>query len=267
MEKHTSTFSQTIDYLMECMRLEARHSGGGFFIAVLVAILLGGLCWYAATQYTKLWNLHYTPTLTAQVLCGIAAVLTMLFTVAFISLDKGREIAVDHLNRWHRAINNDKKFQDETYAKVWYLVKKTGWERFGPTNPPPDQPHSTLPINDPRTRVFVGKYYADASVEHFRKTNPLLSRLIWPANAAVPVEAIRKDIDDFVSHKKGPNDWYYLGRGVDIAANLFQENLETQTPQVVSKTRWRITVLFLLVQLIPFGLIGYAAYEDLKTTT
>ncbi len=232
-----------------------------------MAILLGGLCWYAATQYTKLWNLHYTPTLTAHILCGVAAVLTMMFTIAFISLDKARDIAMDHVNRWHNQISRDKTFLDQTYASVWYLVQKTGWEHFDQRNPPPDQPHSTLPISDQRTRVFVGKYYADASVEHFRKTNPLLSRMIWPGNAAVPVEAIRKDMNEFFSVKRGPNETYHLNRGVDIAANLFRENLETQTPQVVSKTRWRITVLFLLVQLIPFGLIGYAAYEDLKTTT
>ena len=49
-------------------------------------------------------------------------------------------------------------------------------------------------------------------------------------------------------------------------AGLFQANLEAQTPKVVTKAwRW-ITVLFLLVQMIPFGLIGYAAYADLKST-
>ena len=256
-----------MDYLLECIRLEARHSARGFFLAVLIAIALGGLCWYAATQYTKLWNLRYTPTLTAHVLCAIAAVLTMLFTISFISLNYARDIAMDHVNRWHRAISVDRQFLNDTYASVWYAVKKMGLEHFDQRNPPPDQPHSTLPISDQRTRVFVGKFYADASVDHFRRTNPLLSRMIWPANAAVPVEAIRKDMNEFFSVKRGPDETYHLNRGVDIAANLFRENLETQAPQVVTKTRWRITLLFLLVQLIPFGLIGYAAYEDLKYTT
>ena len=54
---------------------------------------------------------------------------------------------------------------------------------------------------------------------------------------------------------------------VNITAGLFQKNLESQTHKVVTLAcRW-ITLLFLAVQLIPFVLIGYAAYKDLKTHT
>jgi hypothetical protein len=267
MEKHTSTFSQALDYVMECVRLSARHSPGGFFLTVIVAILLGGLCWYAATQYTKLWNLRYTPTLVAHVLCGIAAVLTMLFTIAFASLDYAKDIALDHVNRWNRAINRDDKFLNDTYVGVYYAVKGQGVEHFDQRNPPPNDPHSTIPMNSQQTRVFVGKFYADAAVTHFRKTNPLLSRMIWPGNASVPVEVIHQDMNNFFNTHHDPKDHYNLNHGVDIAADLFRKNLVTQTPEVVTKTRWRISLLFILVQLIPFGLIGYAAYEDLKYTT
>jgi hypothetical protein len=267
MEKHTSAFSQALGYVVECMRLEAKHSAGGFFLTVIVAVLLGGLCWYAATQYTKLWNLRYTPTMAAHVLCAFAAVLTTLFTVAFVSLDYAKNIALDHVNAWHKAINADTKFLNDTYVDVYYAVKKQGVEQFTARNPPPDQPNSSIPMNHDETQVFVGKFYADAAVNHFRKTNPVLSRLIWPGNEAVPVELIHKDMSTFFSTKRDPKANYNLNHGLDIAADLFRKNLETQAPQVVTKTRWRITLLFLMVQLIPFGLIGYAAYQDLKYTT
>ena len=267
MEKHTSAFSQAMDYVVECIRLEAQHSAAGFMLLVVIAILLGGLCWYAATQYTKLWNLRYTPTPAAHSLCAIAAVLTMLFTVAFVSLDYAKKIATDHVNSWHKAIRTDRKFLNDTYVGVYYAVKNQGVERFDQRNPPPEDPKSSIPMNTDQTRVFVGKYYADASVKHFRRTNPLLSRLIWPGNEGVPVEVIHQDMNTFFDSHRGQKVNYNLNHGVDIAADMFRKNLETQAPEVVTKTRWRITFLFLLVQLIPFGLIGYSAYEDLKYTT
>ena len=54
---------------------------------------------------------------------------------------------------------------------------------------------------------------------------------------------------------------------MDITADLFKKNLESQTHKVVTLARRWITLLFLAVQLIPFGLIGYAAFRDLRTHT
>src|SRR6266851_5706293 len=174
MEKHTSTFSQAMDYLVECMRHEARHSASGFFLTVAIALVLGGLCWFLATQYTKLWNLRYQATFTLHILCAIAAVMTMLFTIAFVSLDYAKDIARDQLAEWHKAIKSDRKFLNATYADAYYRVKKLGWERFEARHLPPSDPNTSMPLTQQRTFVFVGKLYADASLLNFRKTHPFL---------------------------------------------------------------------------------------------
>lgn len=269
MEKHTSTFSQAMDYLLECMRHTARHSASSFFLTVAIALVLGGLCWFLATQYTKLWNLRYNATFTLHILCAIAAGMTVLFTIAFVSLDYAKEIAREQLAEWHRTIKSDRKFLNATYADAYYRVKNTGWERFDPVlDPPPSNPNTAMPLTRPQTMVFVGKLYADASLANFRKTNPFLSRIIMPGNAEVPAPVISADMNRFFAeHRSEKRPIYNMNRGVDIAADLFQRNLESQTPKVVTKARRWITVLFLLVQLIPFGLIGYSAYMDLHSTT
>lgn len=257
-----------MEYLVECMRMEARHSAGGFFLTVAIAFALGGLCWYAATQYTKLWNLRYNATVTLQVLCAIAAVLTLLFTIAFVSLNYATQIARDRVNAWHKTIKKDRKFLDDTYVKAYYSLKNSGLERFDARNPPPSQPGSTIPISTDKTKLFVGKLYADASLAHFRRTNRFLSQIIMPGNQDVPVPVIRDDMKAFfAAHRNERNPVYNLNHGVDITADLFQKNLESQTHKVVTLARRWITLLFLAVQLIPFGLIGYAAYRDLKTHT
>ena len=269
MENNTTAFSQAAAFLVECMRLEARRSASGFFLTVLVAIALGGLCWFAATQYTKLWNLRYNATLTLHTLCGIAALLTLVFTIAFVSLDYAKDVARDRLNRWYRTISTDRKFMNDTYVDCYNVVLRSGYERFDPTrNFPPSDPRSTMPITTQQTKILVGKLYADASLANFRRTNPYLSRVIMPGNQDVPASVILQDMNTFfAAHKAEKNPIYNLNHGVDIAANLFRQNLETQTPKVVSSARRWITALFLAVQIIPFGLIGLAAYQDLKTTT
>src|ERR1700730_2986153 len=101
MEKHTSTFSQVMDYLVQCMRHEAQ-SASGFFFTLAIALALGGLCWFLATQYTKLWNLRYNATFTLHILCAIAAGMTVLFTIAFVSLDYAKDIARNKVGEWHK---------------------------------------------------------------------------------------------------------------------------------------------------------------------
>jgi hypothetical protein len=79
---------------------------------------------------------------------------------------------------------------------------------------------------------------------------------------------ISADMNNFFAEHRGEkHPIYNLNHGVDIAADLFARNLESQTSKVVTKARRWITALFLLVQLIPFGLIGYSAYMDLQSTT
>lgn len=267
METHTSTFSQATEYLVECMRHEAGHSN--FFLTVLIALALGGLCWFLATQYTKLWNLRYNATFRLQILCAIAALLTVLFTIAFVSLDYAKEIARERLNQWHATIKSDRKFLNETFVRAYYEVKNRRLERFDPRlHPPPPSPNARVPLTNQRTMIFVGQLYADAALANFRKTNPFLSGIIMPANADVPAPIIAADINRFFAvHRGEKNPTYLLDNGVDMAAGLFASNLEAQTPKVVTKARRWITLLFLLVQMIPFGLIGYSAYMDLKSTT
>jgi hypothetical protein len=57
-----------------------------------------------------------------------------------------------------------------------------------------------------------------------------------------------------------------LGRVVEYAADALKVPLQQGAVRVVPPARAIIVSLFVLVQIIPFSLIGWAAWRDLKVT-
>jgi hypothetical protein len=56
-------------------------------------------------------------------------------------------------------------------------------------------------------------------------------------------------------------------RAISLAASQMKKELDIQVPRVVTIFRSIAVGLFIIVQLIPFGLIGFAAYNDIKVIT
>jgi hypothetical protein len=261
----TAYWGEAIGLLMECARLMASRDPGKFMLMLVAAIALAGGCWWLCTHYTKLWNLRYHVTFTHHVLCGVAALLTLVFTVVFMSLAYAKDVAARKIGDWHEEVKSDREFHTVNYAMAYEAAKSGGLEQFDPVkHPPPGHPNSQIPLNHQETRLRITQLYANRSVEHFRQRHPLLSRLIWPARE-IPMEILLKDMQDWFA--KNPSGLYMLNRGVDLAANQIEQALEPRTPVVVKYARTAATLLFLLVQAVPFGLIGYAAYHDVQTIT
>ena len=254
-----------IAFVLECMRLFAREQTGSFLLSILVAILLGAGCWWACTHYTRLWNLQFHATVVHHALCGMAAILTILFTVAFAGLSQAKEVARRKIDAWHQDIRKDRPFGQKLYRQVYYDAQRAGLEVFKPNEHfPPGHPKSLMPLHHMQTRIHTSKVYGDAACASFRERYPFLSRVIWPSGE-IPLDVVNADMQQWFA--KNPNGIYQLNRGIDLAAEQIQKALGPNTPKVVTTARRYATFLFLLVQALPFGLIGYAAYRDLKETT
>ena len=254
-----------LGFVLECMRLFAREQTGMFLASVAAAIVLGGLCWWGCTHYTKLWHLRFEATFTHHALCGFAAICTIAFVIAFAGLSQAKEVARRKVDAWHKGILKDKVFGDRTYRKAYAEVQRAGIEKFDPNKHfPPGDPKSLIPSNFPQTRLLVSKIYGDGSCVDFRNRYPFVSSIIWPSGQ-IPLEVVEKDMQDYFAKRRGGT--YQLHRSIDLAAEQIEKSLEPNTPKVVSIARRYAVVLFLLVQFIPFALIGYAAYRDLKETT
>jgi len=84
---------------------------------------------------------------------------------------------------------------------------------------------------------------------------------ILPAGSRISEEMIKKDMDEYFDTQ---GDRYPLDRAVELASHQIRNELLQKTDRVVFLGRTMLIIFFLLAQLIPFGIIGYYAYQNLK---
>jgi len=228
---------------------------GGVFLAV------GG--WILCSRYARLWNLRYRITVTHHVLCGIAAVLTLLFAITFASLKYTRLAAEILVAGWQLQILSDSSWEQKTFRKSFDAIKGLGVEDF--TNfPDPDQGGHLVPLQKLASRQTLATVYSTEAVTHFNKTHPTLSKILKTEPGISP-EIITDDVTAFFADH--PHENYSNINAVWLAADHIRQSLEVQISRMVPITRTIIILFFILVQAIPFGLVGIAAYRDLKVVT
>lgn len=246
-----------------CLIQLATHSKV-FILTLVVAIFLATMCWIACTFYTRLWNLHFRLTKIHHVLCAVAALLTLLFTFVFVSLQYTQQVSVNLIDFWkNEQIKTDHNWQQATFHKTYEAVKALNIEDFS-NYPHPDEGGHLFPSSQAQSREVTATIYATESIKHFQANHPYLSKILW-AGAEIPTQIIHQDNNTYLDLEKG--DVYPLDRAVDLAANYITQGLIEQTTRVVKTTRIIIIILFLIIQAIPLSFIGYSAYKDIKEIT
>ena len=245
------------DIITECI---AYMGGGEFFTAILVAIVLGVLCWVGCSKYTLLWHKHFRVKFQHHLLCAIAAVLTVLFTVHFRAVGNLEYIVDDIIDDWYEYLTEDDEFNSETYSLAFYTLKDAYPDEFTGI-PEPGRRGSIIPASNDDMIQGCVEIYVEEACDHFSTIHPFLNWML-SARPGVSEDDITYDINDFF--RKNPGTAYPLERAVEIAAEHIRESLLEQSPKTVWKTRLILVLLFLMVQLIPFGTISYCAYRELK---
>ncbi|MCL2073981.1 MAG: hypothetical protein FWH18_08675 [Marinilabiliaceae bacterium] len=190
----------------------------------------------------------------------MAAIFTVVFTLQFRAVGNLEDIVDDIIEVWYENLTEKSDFNYDTYTKAFYELKDVYRREFKGV-PEPHQKGSVIPFaNDDMMKDCVEIYVKEAC-DNFSTRHPFLD-LMLKARPGISQEEIEHDIKGFF--RKNPNSTYPLSRAVDIAANHIQDSLKEQSPKTVWKTRLILVLLFLLVQLIPFGTIGFVAYKDLR---
>jgi hypothetical protein len=247
-----------LSLLLGSVALYAAKEPGSFRLVLAAGIVLAALCWYVCTVYTRLWNRQFHITVLHHVVCGFASACTLLFVIVFASLSHTKEAALVSINLWQLQLKADQTWEKATFAKAYHNVQDLGTEDFSKA-PPPESPGSFIPTNSDKARQTAASTYANEAAKHFDLHRPFLSKIAW-SSPGVPSEIIFADVRAWHAHN--PN--YPPSRAIDIAAFQIKKGLEPQAPRVVALSRVSVAALFLLVQSIPFGLIGWAAYRDIK---
>ena len=237
----------------------ASLSGNALSGSVLVALVLGVLCWVACSYYTRLWNKRFCMRFRHHLLCAVAAIFTVIFTIQYRAVGSLEFIVDRIINDWYERLTENRDFHSETYELAFYTLKEEYPSAFRSV-PEPDKRGSYIPFNSDEMMQACVEIYVEEACSHFSTQHPFLNMML-KARPGVSEDEIKEDI---YAYFRQHTDVYPLGRAINIAAEHIRKSLLEQSPKTVWKTRLILVFLFLTVQLIPFGTIGYFAYKDLK---
>ncbi len=247
-----------LSLLSGCISIYLTKDLGSLTLTILLGAFLAGICWYACSVYTHLWNKHFQVTLRHHFYCAFASVCTLLFTILFSSLYYIKDAALLSISIWQRQINADEPWGARTFAKAYDSVMALGTEDFSEA-PTPESPGSFIPTTQNESRLTVASTFAREAGIHFDQSRPFLSK-IARSNPGIPSDVILEDVKTW--HETNPN--YPPSRAIEIAAQQVKLGLVPQVPRLISLSRISLVLLFLLVQIFPFGLIGWSAYRDIE---
>ncbi|MDR1866247.1 MAG: hypothetical protein LBR08_11835 [Bacteroidales bacterium] len=244
------------DILSECISL----LGAGQWTGVLtVSFVLAILCWVICVYYTKLWNKRFHVKAQHHLICGIAVALTFLFSIGYYAFGNLENIVLEIVDEWEEELVTDGEWSDATFEKAWLAVEEVNPAAFLNVPQPGDE-DSYIPFTSDEMQQTCITTYVDAACESFKTDHPYLNTLIH-AEAGLSEEVIDTDVTDFFNNN--PGSAYLHNNAIALAAEHIRDELILQAPGTVTKTRLLLVLLFLLIQLIPFGWIGYCAYQDL----
>lgn len=247
-----------IDILSQCVTAIDR---GTFYFLILLSLVLGGLCWVACSYYTRLWNKGFHVKLQHHVLCAIAALLTVVFTIRFYAVGNLELIVDEMIDQWSEELTEDDEWAAQTYETAFYTVKDLYPKDFKDV-PEPDSEDTYIPFNSLGMQQACIEVYVHEACADFSTMHPFLDKML-SAQPGVSEDEILSDIQDYFRENTG---LYPLERAIVIATEHIREGLLEQSPKTVWKTRLILILLFLGVQSIPFGIIGYCAYKDLSVS-
>lgn len=230
------------------------------YVYLVFATALSAFIWWVCTHYTKLWNRVYKVTPSFHVLCGLAALITFFTTLGFVGLKNMRPVAEQMVEEWSEDVMDDGDLASRCFRESYYAIKESGLENMRGYLPP-EKGGDLIPISQKKTQILVGQIYAGNACRDFSARYPFIGHFL-KAREGVPSELIAADVESFFRGGRGRT--YPLEQGFVLAVEKISTDLQSQCGRIVRVCRGWLVLIFLLVQLIPFGLIGYLAYKELS---
>jgi hypothetical protein len=255
-----------------------------FLVAVVVGFLLAGSAWWAARAVALNFNrdFHFKPQF--HVYCGTAAIITLIFVVIFVALERTLPDVTKRIADWEQLLApspdsptprpaQTQEWSRDTfraaYEAVYRLHDVTGrqLEDFSRYPHPDDNPDTRIPLTTVAARAKTAEVYAQSAVTHFRDSHPLLGWML-SARTDAAAQTIPADMQRFFSAQADvlpdSEEPYQLKHAVRLAAQAIRAELDAQVPRVVLVARALLVLLFLLAQTLVFGLLIRSALADIR---
>jgi hypothetical protein len=236
-----------------------------FPIALVLGAVLACLCWILAGYSARLWNRQFYLNIALNLLCGFAALLTLVYTLTFASSDSLVAAIDNSLMKWETQAKNNREWRQEAFCRSWDEVAAAGTEPDVTRSPSPrtDPSINLLPMNNPQSNIIVARSHANAANEQFQAENPYLSSILRPPGS-VPDEMLEADLIEWFTANPGTS--YPLERGIKILVSILNNQAKSQMGEVITYTKRLSLGLFLVTQLAVFILISVLAYRSISPT-
>nr|VFK38898.1 MAG: hypothetical protein BECKSD772F_GA0070984_10309 [Candidatus Kentron sp. SD]VFK43185.1 MAG: hypothetical protein BECKSD772E_GA0070983_10239 [Candidatus Kentron sp. SD]VFK78969.1 MAG: hypothetical protein BECKSD772D_GA0070982_10315 [Candidatus Kentron sp. SD] len=237
-----------------------------FWVALAVGVLLAGVAWWLASYVAFNFNRQFSIHPKQHVYCGIAAILTLIFTLLFFALKFTGEVAERAVSEWQNAIRIDVDWKNKTFAKAYEAVYElknpqgSQLEDFGLNHPHPSAGGTLIPTSYPPSKQAVANVYGASMAKHFKKTYPFLSLILW-AKSEQAEKTVIADMERLFSTGA---PFYDLDQAVELTSTMIWSALKAQAPRVIIISRIILIIAFLLIQALVFGLLARAALADIK---
>lgn len=237
-----------------------QDTGQTLLITILVGTVLSVLGWLVSINYHKMWNKGFEIHGWHHALCAFVAILTFGFTVIFASMVHVKAIVASVIQVWNRSILSDSDWGNQVFNKAYQEIKNLNVEDFS-NYPSPSQGGQLIPVSTKEAKELMASIYSESVAEHFGNLHPFLSKLIWASPEEAKSQITKSSLAFFEKNKNKP---YEFKEAVAIATKDIRADLESQIEQTVWFSRLIIVLVFLGLQLIPFGIISWQAYAALK---
>jgi hypothetical protein len=190
-----------------------------------------------------------------------ATTFTLIAALLFAGLQYTKPAADRFIDNWKDVLTHNSQWSNATFNVAYDAVKTLNLEPASSFRPPAE---GLIPMSHSQSQKKVAEVYVNGAIGNFHAFHPFLSTILR-VPSAVPEDKIAGEMKEFF--RTNPSRLFPLEKAVDIAATEIRSDLQTKTDRVVWISRVFLALLFLGIQLIPFSLIGCAAYKDLKVTT
>ena len=236
-----------------------------FGLTGAVGLLLAGLSWWLASWVAANFNRQFSMHWQHHLYCGIAAAITLVCTILFVTCRYTEPVAEGLVDVWTRNVLEDGSWREalfrQTYDAVYALRDAAGkqLEDFTGHPRPGTGQKTTIPTNQEASKQTAAQAYAKGALEHFRAQHGFLSTVLWP-HAEAAREAIAKDmarVFDSGTQSYDPKD------AIELASGKIRQELKIKASRIVVLSRVVLVCLFLVVQGLTLGLLIRAALADI----